>query len=80
VTVSAVDAVGDAVAGATVAGNWTTGSSGGCTTGAAGSCTFSMNVNKKIASVSWTVTSITHATLTYEPAGNASDEVAIARP
>jgi PKD repeat protein len=80
VTVSAVDAVGDAVAGATVAGNWTTGSSGGCTTGAAGSCTFSMNVNKKIASVGWTVTSITHATLTYEPAGNASDEVAIARP
>jgi PKD repeat protein len=80
VTVTAVGAVGDPVAGATVDGTWTTGGSGGCTTGAAGSCTFSMNVNKKTASVSWTVTIITHATLTYEPAGNASDEVAIARP
>ncbi|MGH2455973.1 MAG: GDSL-type esterase/lipase family protein [Candidatus Limnocylindria bacterium] len=81
VTVTAVDGVADPVSGAAVSGSWSTGADGGCTTGATGSCFFTLNLNKKTAAVSWTLATISHATLAYDPDGNpASVEVSIARP
>jgi hypothetical protein len=37
-------------------------------------------VNKKSASVTWSVTGITHATLTYDPTGNAASFIVVSRP
>jgi PKD repeat protein len=67
VTLSAVDGGGQPVAAASVSGLWSTGASGGCTTSADGTCSFSLNANKKAASLSWTISTITHATLAYAP-------------
>jgi lysophospholipase L1-like esterase len=80
VTVTTIDADGRTVSGATVTGTWTGGTSGGCTTGTAGTCSFSLNGNKKLAGVTWTVGSISHPTRTYNPAGNVVSLVTIARP
>lgn len=80
VTVTTIDADGRTVGGATVSGSWTGGVIGSCTTSGAGTCSFSLNVNKKLASVTWTVGSITHATRTYNPAANLVSSVTIARP
>ncbi|HEX6128707.1 MAG TPA: PKD domain-containing protein [Candidatus Limnocylindria bacterium] len=67
VSLTAVDGNGQPVSGASVSGEWSTGAGGGCTTqGSAGSCSFQLNVGKKVTSVTWTISTISHATLTYE--------------
>jgi PKD repeat protein len=78
VTLTAVDGDQQWVAGAAVGGTWSTGVSGGCTTTTTGSCTFTLNVGKKVTSVGWTITTISHATLTYAP--NALTFVTISAP
>jgi len=80
VTISVRNAALAAVSGATVTGSWSTGASSSCTTGASGMCSVSLNVSKKVASVTWTVSGITHLTLTYDPTGNAASSIAINRP
>jgi hypothetical protein len=77
VTISVVSS-GAPVAGATVNGSWSTGTSSSCTTDSTGSCTVVLNVNKKTASVAWMLSSVTHATLTYLPAGN--ENITVNRP
>jgi hypothetical protein len=78
--VLAIDQDGGPVGSAAVGGSWSTGASGGCTTSAAGSCTFSLNLGKKVTVAMWTVSTITHATRTYDPAQNVESSVSIARP
>jgi PKD repeat protein len=79
VTLATVDGTGQPVAGATVSGSWSTGGNGGCTTqGAAGTCSFSVNLGKKIASATWTITTISHATLAYQ--ASALTSVTLSRP
>jgi PKD repeat protein len=78
VTLSTVDGSGQPVAGATVSGLWSTGASGSCTTGAAGTCSFSLNVGKKATSVRWAISTISHATLTYQ--ANALTSVTVTQP
>lgn len=79
ISLTAVDGNGQPVAGATVSGQWSSGGDGSCTTeGSAGSCTITVNVQKKLSSVTWTVSTITHATLTYE--ANALTSATATRP
>jgi lysophospholipase L1-like esterase len=78
VTITVVDGEDTLVSGATVSGTWSAGGSTTCTTGADGTCSASTPMNKKATSVTWTISTITHATLTYEP--NASTFVVIGRP
>ncbi len=80
VTIRVVDDKLALVSGATVNGSWSTGAASSCTTGTGGTCTVSLNVNKKSTSVTWTVGSLTHATLTYAPGGNVASSILIARP
>jgi lysophospholipase L1-like esterase len=80
VTILVLDDVQALVSGATVSGSWSTGPGSSCTTGASGTCTVSLNLGKKVTSVLWTVSGITHATLTYDPGGNAVSFVEITRP
>jgi lysophospholipase L1-like esterase len=79
VTISVVSS-GSPVAGATVNGSWSTGAGSSCTTDSFGTCSVSLNVNKKVASVTWSVTGITHVTLTYDPGGNVVSSITILRP
>lgn len=78
VTVSTVDGNGQPVPSATVSGQWSTGASGGCTTGSTGSCSFTLNLGRTVRTATWTVSTITHATLPYAP--NALTSVIIAAP
>jgi PKD repeat protein len=71
---------GAPVAGATVSGSWSNGTASSCTTDSTGTCAVVLNVNKKTASVSWTLTGLTHATLTYDPGGNVVSTISINRP
>jgi len=80
VTVTLFDTNGRDMTGAVVSGSWSTGVAGGCTTSGAGTCSFTLNVNRKIAIVEWTVATITHPTLTYNPVGNVESSVFVARP
>jgi len=67
------------VSGATVSGTWSTGASGGCVTDAAGACSFTLAVNKKTASVTWTVSGITAVGYAYDGSSDA-DAVVLSRP
>lgn len=78
VTLSTVDGNGQPVSSAAVSGQWSTGVSGGCTTGSTGSCSFTLNLGRTVKTASWTITTITHATLPYVP--NALTSVTIAAP
>lgn len=80
VTVTLMDSNGRPVNGAVVSGTWSTGATGTCTTDASSSCSFSVNVGKKTASVTWSVLTIVHATLTYDPAMNAESFEIVVRP
>ena len=80
VSVTLTDSNGRPVSGATVTGTWTTGATGTCTTSAVGSCAFSVNVSKKTASVTWSVSTIVHATLTYDPTRNVESSQTVVRP
>jgi hypothetical protein len=74
VTVAIHDASENPVAGATVSIQWSTGATGTATTGANGQSTFTLsNINKQTPSVTLvtlTITSVTHATLTYTAGAN----------
>jgi hypothetical protein len=71
VTIAVHDANHAGVAGANVSGNWSSGGSAACTTGTNGTCTVSQaGLQKKTASVSFTINSVSLATFTYTPASN----------
>ena len=80
VTISVRDGQLAAVSGATVTGSWSTGTGSSCITDATGSCTVSLNLGKKATSATWTVGSISHATLTYDPVGNVATSISVNRP
>jgi subtilisin len=60
------------VSGATVSGTWSGGASGtaSCTTNGSGQCSVSTTAHRNSASVTFTVTSITHASYEYDASAN----------
>jgi hypothetical protein len=56
------------VSGATVSGTWKSGAIGMCTTTASGTCSVALSTRAK--NEQFTVTGVTHASLTYDPAAN----------
>jgi hypothetical protein len=73
VTITVHDANHVAVTGATVAGTWSDGASGSasCTTGSSGQCIASKaSIPKRTASARFTVSNVTHSSVTYHSAGN----------
>jgi len=80
VTISVRDDQLVPVSGATVTGTWSTGAGTSCTTDAAGTCSISLNLGKKATSVTWSLSGITHATLTYDPDGNVIESITVNRP
>ncbi|HET7082630.1 MAG TPA: PKD domain-containing protein, partial [Candidatus Limnocylindria bacterium] len=80
VTISVRDNLLAPVSGATVTGIWSTGGSTTCTTGTAGTCTVSLNLGKKATSVMWSLSGVTHATLTYEPDDNVVESITVNTP
>lgn len=68
VTATVRDSVAAVVSGATVTGAWRSGLTSTCTTGTDGTCSVTMTTRAK--SEQFTVTGVTHATLTYDPAAN----------
>ncbi|MRR31553.1 hypothetical protein EG834_14780, partial [bacterium] len=77
VTIMVKDATGAVVPNATVTGAWSGGYTATvtCVTGTTGTCTVSTaNLKKTVATVTFTVTNITHATLTYYPAANSDPD------
>jgi PKD repeat protein len=69
VTILVADTNGRGVSGATVNGTWTVGAADTCVTAADGRCSVTSDQlsKKKVASVTFTVTGVTDATLTYQP-------------
>jgi GDSL-like Lipase/Acylhydrolase family len=82
VTIRVTDTSGAAVPNATVNGGWTVGAPDTCTTGSAGTCVVtSDNLNRrKVASIRFTVSGATHATLVYDSAANVATQVTVSRP
>lgn len=80
IKVSVEDESGSPVGGATVAGAWSTGVTGSCVTDPTGWCSFSLNVSRKITSVTWRVTGITAAGFTYDATANVVLEVKVTAP
>ena len=74
------DGAGGAVGGATVTGAWSTGGTGTCVTAATGSCAFSVNVSRKVSSVTWTVSSIAAAGYGYNASANIGSPVTVQAP
>jgi hypothetical protein len=68
VTATVRDAAAAPVSGATVSGTWMRGTVGTCTTDANGTCSVTMTTKAK--REQFTVTAVTHASLTYDPAAN----------
>lgn len=64
---------GNPVSGSIVSGNWSNGASGAasCTTASSGQCVLSKSgVRKNVNSVTFTVTSVAHNTLSYDASAN----------
>jgi subtilisin family serine protease len=74
VTITVVNAGGDPVSGATVTGGWSVRGTSSCTTGAAGTCSVSKSLKNTVTAVTFTVTGVTHATLTYLSSANSDPE------
>jgi serine protease AprX len=70
VTVAVSDDEGHAVAGATVSGTWSPGAAASCVTGLLGRCSVIVTLGRGQLSTQWTVTSVTHPSLTYQPGAN----------
>jgi len=71
VTITVHDSNHRPVANATVSGSWSSGGSGSCTTNGTGQCAVSRStIPKSTRSVTFTVVSVTHATLTYNAPDN----------
>ena len=81
VTVQVTDATGP-LSGVAVSGTWSTGSgSTTCTTGGDGWCTVtSSSLNKKTASVAYTVGALSRSGWTYQPASNVTSSVSATKP
>ena len=82
VTIAVHDGAHANVAGVTVTGSWSGGTSGtaSCVTSGAGTCTVtSANINKKQASATFTVTGITGGGA-YAPANNHETSIVVSRP
>ena len=72
VTATVRDSGAALVSGATVSGTWRRGNVGTCTTTAGGTCSVALSTRAK--NEQFTVTGITHASLTYDPAGNSDPD------
>lgn len=73
VTILIVDSAGNPVADASVSGDWSNGASGSasCTTTSDGTCQVSKDsIHKRTSSVTFTVSAVTHASLTYDASVN----------
>ncbi len=71
VTSTVHDSSHSPVANATVSGSWSNGGTGSCTTSGSGQCAVSQSgLPRRTGSVTFTVASVTHATLTYKAADN----------
>lgn len=73
VSILVVDNNGTPVSNATVSGNWSNGATGSasCVTNGSGLCTVSQSgIRKNVSSVTFTVSNVTHSTLTYDPGAN----------
>ena len=71
VTITVHDSSENPVANATVSGSWSTGGTSSCTTNSSGTCTVtSGTLTRRDASTTFTVSNVTHASLTYQPADN----------
>lgn len=83
VTITVVDANGSPVSSAAVTGDWSQGSgtSSSCTTDGNGQCDITIgSIHKRVASVTFSVTGITHGTLTYDATQNVETSITIAKP
>lgn len=83
ITITVVDALGKPVSDATVTGSWSQGTlaSGSCPTNSAGQCSVtSGSIAKRQGSVTFSVTGITHATLSYDKAANVETSITVAKP
>ena len=81
VTITIHDSSNNPVANATVSGSWSTGGTSSCTTGGSGTCTVtSGTLTRRDASTTFTVSDVTHASLTYQPADNQSTSITVNRP
>jgi PKD repeat protein len=81
VTATVKDTSGNLISGATVTGSFSPGGSKSCTTGPAGTCVLaSDNLRTNIASVTFTVGGVTHATLQYDSSSNVVNTVTVGRP
>ena len=80
VLVSVNDAAGGVVGGATVTGAWSTGGSGTCVTSATGSCSFSVNLSRKVSSVTWAVSSIVAAGYAHDAPADFGSPVTVTGP
>ena len=81
VTIQVVDATGP-LSGVAVSGTWSAGSGATtCTTGVDGRCTVnSSSLNKKTASVSYTVSGLSRSGWTYEAGSNVTSSVSATKP
>jgi hypothetical protein len=78
VSITVHDASENLVANATVSGKWSSGASGtvSCVTDSSGICQVTKSgLNGKTGSVTFTVTNVTHATLTYQASANHDPDV-----
>ncbi len=83
VTITVVDSTGRPVADAVVHGDWSQGnvSSSSCTTDSNGQCSVtSGSIHKRQGSVTFSVSDIGHAVLTYDPTANVKTSISIAKP
>jgi hypothetical protein len=80
VTVTVVDNNNQPVNGATVTGAWSAGGTATCSTGTGntGTCTVTMDLHNRNASVTFSVSNVTHATLTYS--AGSSTHVTVFKP
>lgn len=71
VTITVHDSNENPVTNATVNGSWSTGGTASCTTDGSGACTVtSETLRRRDASTTLTVNSVTHGSLSYQPANN----------
>jgi hypothetical protein len=73
VSITVHDTSENPVANATVDGSWSAGANGGasCETGSNGQCSVTKrNIKGNVASVTFTVDNVTHASYTYDPGAN----------
>jgi hypothetical protein len=87
VTVTVHDAAHNPVAGVTVTGSWTGGTTSSCVTGVSGTCSLTRSVSRKSTSVAFGVTGLTKAGATYAASSNHDPEsdsngttITVARP